>query len=224
MTSQLLEGTRAIVAEPDAILGVSLVRALADHGGAPAELAIGQAAEQTPERVRQLVDERVKRLGGLDVLVVGHPAPDSVRAKPFEALEPGDWTQTLAAGPRLDFLLLSAALPHLRRSRNASVVFICGANAWTGTDAALDELARDASLVGLTRAAARELGSDGVRVNLVVREIGLAGAARGSDHAACLAEPADAGDVAGVVVALGSSLSRSVTGQTVMTNGGSIFV
>ncbi|MEX0281880.1 MAG: SDR family NAD(P)-dependent oxidoreductase [Arenibacterium sp.] len=114
----------------------------------------------SPGRVIQQV---VERAGQLDVLVnnAGMMQDASIDDMTLEA-----WQRNLAVNLTTPFLMIKAALPHLRRSRGSIVNTgsIEGLGANPGHAA---YCATKAGLHGLTRAVAVDLGGEGVRCNAV---------------------------------------------------------
>ena len=93
------------------------VAAAARAAGATAEVALGDLAE--PPVAAALVAEAVTRFGGLDVLVSNAGFADRT---PLATLTDAAMTASVEAIQGAFFRLARAAIPHLRRGRNARVV------------------------------------------------------------------------------------------------------
>ena len=114
----------------------------------------------TPARV---VDEVIARAGRLDILVNNAGFMQEARA---EDMALADWNRMIAVNLTAPFLLIKAALPHLRATRGAIVnigsIEGIGCNphhaAYSATKAGLH---------GLTRAIAVDHGAEGIRCNAV---------------------------------------------------------
>jgi NAD(P)-dependent dehydrogenase (short-subunit alcohol dehydrogenase family) len=115
-----------------------------------------------PDEVAQLLDLCRRQLSGVDVLVNADTASGSAR---LAALTVAEWRRVLDGTLTGMFLVTREALPLLRAG--ASVVNLTSAAALRGRPARAHDLAAKAGVLGLTRALARELGPDGIRVNAV---------------------------------------------------------
>ena len=113
-----------------------------------------------PDRV---VAEVVERAGRLDVLVNN---AGMMQEAAVEDMSPDDWLRTLTVNLTAPFLLIRAALPHLRATRGSIVNTgsIEGLGANPGHAA---YCASKAGVHGLTRAVAVDHGHEGIRCNAV---------------------------------------------------------
>ena len=116
-----------------------------------------------PAAPQSLIDEVIARTGRLDILVNNAGVMMESSA---EAMSPDRWMETLNINLTAPFLLIRAALPHLRKSRGAIVntgsIEGLGANPGHAAYAA-----SKAGLHGLTRAIAVDHGAEGIRCNAV---------------------------------------------------------
>ena len=114
----------------------------------------------TPARV---VDEVIARAGRLDILVNNAGFMQEARA---EDMALADWNRMIAVNLTAPFLLIKAALPHLRATRGAIVnigsIEGIGCNPMHAAYSATK-----AGLHGLTRAIAVDHGAEGIRCNAV---------------------------------------------------------
>jgi len=128
-------------------------------------------------------------------------------------------------------LLSQAALPAMRARRGGSIVNISSLSAQQGGGifGGAHYCAAKAGVLGLTRAMARELGSDGIRVNavapgLILTDFSRSGRSDEDKHASGrdwpLPRAGHAAEIAGACLFLASDLSSYVTGTTIDVNGG----
>src|SRR3972149_791263 len=163
--------------------------------------------------------------GRLDVLVNNAGiARDHVLWKMSEA----DWDDVVDTHLKGAFNYLRAAAPLFRRQQSGKVVNVSSINALRGKAGLANYSAAKAGLIGLTRAAARELGPANVNVNAVapgwvetpltehypaeVRGQALRESALGR-----LGKPEE---IADVIVFLCSEQARHITGQVIVVDGG----
>lgn len=104
------------------------------------------------------------RFGGLDVLVNN---AGMALNRPFEETTAEEFDRIMTINVRTPFLLTREALPLLKESDRATVINIGSVTSYSGY---ADQAAYSASkhaLLGMTRALAKEVYSDGVRVHLI---------------------------------------------------------
>ena len=205
---------RANVAEADAV-----VRAIAASGG----VGFAAAADVTDRAaVDAMIAAVMARFGRLDVLVNNAAVRDEVA---FGELDFATWRR--AHGVCLDgaFHCTQAALPLLRSGTNACVINIGGLTAHTGAARRAHVVTAKAGLVGLTRALAHELASDGITVNCVapgMMDTQRAGAAphHHQTHGTLLGRRGLPEEVGSAVSWLAGPGGRFVTGQVIHVDGG----
>lgn len=181
-----------------------------------------------PANADGIIAEAVSRFGKLDVLV--NNAHASKQAPILETTQEM-WDLSLGSGMYATFHLMRAAHPHLRATAGSIVNFASGAGI-TGLPNQVTYAAAKEAIRAMSRVAAHEWAADGIRVNLVspvALTPGIQGWAKQfpAEYEAVvqgvplgrLGDPQD--DIAPVVAFLASDDSRYVTGQTIMTDGGS---
>ena len=149
----------------------------------------------------------------------------------IESLTTEEWDRVFALNARAPFLVTQAALPLLRLAGDARVINVGTVMFHRGAPGALHYVASKGAVMGLTHALARALGPDGVTVKFLVPSMVDTDTANssGADVAAVVAEQVvqeyqQPDDLVGVILWLASRASRFTTGQTVMAEGGRIFL
>jgi NAD(P)-dependent dehydrogenase (short-subunit alcohol dehydrogenase family) len=118
------------------------------------------------KQVAKLFRVAVATLGGLDVLInnAGIAGPtDKV-----EKLLPEEWDRCLAINITGQFNCVRLAVPHLRKSKNASIVNLSSAAGKLGFALRTPYSASKWAVIGFTKSLAIELGDDGIRVNAIL--------------------------------------------------------
>lgn len=116
-----------------------------------------------PATPAAVVDEVVSRAGRLDILVNNAGFMQEARA---EDMALADWNRMIAVNLTAPFLLIKAALPHLRATRGA-IVNIGSIEGIGCNPRHAAYSATKAGLHGLTRAIAVDHGAEGIRCNAV---------------------------------------------------------
>ena len=183
------------------------------------------------ETVRGMVAQTLDRYGRLDVLVNNAAAAFSTR---FEQIGEEEWRRAVDVNLTAAFLCIQAALPAMKANRYGRVVNLSStAGKSVSTLGGAHYTASKAGLLGLTRAAAKELGPHGITVNAVCP--GLIDTELTREHATPeqLAVHArsfpvqrlgTAAEVAELICFLASERAGYITGAAIDINGGDLMV
>jgi NAD(P)-dependent dehydrogenase (short-subunit alcohol dehydrogenase family) len=116
-------------------------------------------------QVAKLFKEAFAQLNGLDVLVnnAGIAGPTGK----VDEIAPEDWDRCLAIDITGQFNCARLAVPHLRKSKNASIVNLSSAAGRLGFPLRTPYAAAKWGVVGFTKSLAAELGPEGIRVNAI---------------------------------------------------------
>lgn len=208
-----------------ASLAQELAQELVGQGGRAVAISADLAETGAAE---QLVTASREALGPIDILVANAAASGQI---PWRDITVAQWDHVQAVNLRGTWLLARAAYPDLAASGNASIITVTSVMVETGQPGKLHYTASKAGIIGLTRALAREVGPDGIRVNAI-----MPGAIRTeyemqavSDAEAIAARQLPlqalprrgyAEDLAGAFVFLASPDSTFITGQVINIDGG----
>lgn len=197
----------------------SLANELKETGG---EHHVMVADVSTESGVATLVDEAVARMGGVDV-VIG--CAGTITHIPFAKLSLSDWNDVVGSNLTANYLLVSKTLPLL--GDGSSVILIGSRSALVGIPLRAHYTAAKAGLVGLMRSLAKELGPQGIRVNVIAPGVieppdrPLSDEIRARYHKlTSLARLGRPDEIAGAALYLASDLSAYVTGETLNVDGG----
>lgn len=182
------------------------------------------------DEAERVVEQTIKAAGGIDVLVnaAGHIATGSIEDTTLEA-----WDTMLNINLRAVFYLMQKAVPSLiqRRGNIVNVSSVTGTRAFPGV---LAYCVSKAGVDQLTRCAALELASKGVRVNavnpgVVVTEIHKRGGMSEEQYEAFLERSkqthplgrvGQTNEIAELVFFLASDRASWITGSTYSIDGG----
>lgn len=178
---------------------------------------------------REAIRQATEKLGRLDVLV-NNAAVQYPQASIADITET-DLTRTFAVNILAMFHLTAAALPHLSKSRHASVINTTSVTAYRGSSELVDYASTKAAIVGFTRALAGNLATRKIRVNAVAPGpiwTPLIPASFDEEKVASFGSDVPMGragepwECAGAYVFLASDDSTYFTGQVLHPNGGEI--
>ena len=241
-----LAGRAALVTGGTRGLGLAIARALAEDGAsvvvsgrdagrlesAVTEIeslgssALGVAADQSKrEDCDRLVDAAKERFGRVDVLVNN---AGITRDQLLVRMKDDDWDQVLDTNLRGVFLMTRAVAKPMMRQKSGRIINIASAAGAMGNPGQVNYSAAKAGVIGLTKAAARELAHWNILVNAVAPgliETDMAAAIPAEAREPLLQQVplkrvGAAREVAEVVRFLAGDGATYVTGQTIHVNGG----
>jgi NAD(P)-dependent dehydrogenase (short-subunit alcohol dehydrogenase family) len=156
------EGDRVVVSGRHDVAGEELVRELRDAG---AEAEFFKADVRHEEDVANLVDQTVKRFGRLDIAV--NNAGTEGTPGPLLEVTPESYHQVFDTNVLGVFLSMKHELRVMLPQGKGSIVNISSAFGKVGSANASVYVASKHAIEGLTKSAAVELASAGIRVNAV---------------------------------------------------------
>ena len=118
-----------------------------------------------PSVPEKLVEQSVKVLGGLDLLVTNAGGPP---AGAFESFDEATWEKAVNLSFMSHVRLIRAALPHLRKSKAASVLTMTSYSVKQPLPNLVLSNSVRLATIGLTKTLALELGSEGIRFNSIL--------------------------------------------------------
>lgn len=188
-----------------------------------------------PKSIAAAIDLAVDSYGGVDILVnnaaiSGEDGPQAITSISSECFD-----KVVAVNARGVFEGIKAVIPAMRRRRGGSIINLSSGTALKGIPFILPYVASKGAIIAMTRAAARELGGDNIRVNAIAPGLIMTenvirnGVFKGDALSAnitsrCLKREGLPEDLIGALIFLASSESRFITGQTIVVDGGSVMV
>ncbi len=194
--------------------------------------AAGGAAIVCPCDVSD-IDALRAMIAGLPVVdvLVNNAGVSSTKRKLAE-IDPADFDRMFGVHVRAAFFAAQAVAPGMRAAGHGRIVNVSSNWALQGSDILSHYSGAKAALLGLTRAWAKELGVDGIRVNAVAPGSSATPLVRlrMSDAEIAAAEAttpigrwATADEIAAAIVYLASIDAAGITGQMLVVNGGQYF-
>lgn len=178
-----IEGLRVLVTAGANGIGLAIARAFVREGArvhvcdvderalvalAASDPLVTQTLCDVSDRtaVARLFDEAVGRLGGLDCLVnnAGVAGPTGA----VDEINPEDWDRCIAIDLTGQFNCARLAVPHLKQSRNASIMNVSSQAGRHGFPMRSPYAAAKWGVIGFTKSIAIELGAFGIRVNALL--------------------------------------------------------
>ncbi len=178
----------------------------------------------------------VEKFGGIDVLINNAALYGSLKFAPFDQLDEAEWDATMNVNVKGIWQCCKAVLPAMKERGAGSIVNISSLAATYGMPNGLHYTASKAAVIGATRGLARELGRYNIRVNAVAPNVvntEATGEVFGDKRdkiiditlsQQSIRKPLETADIVGAVLFLSSDHSKLTTGQTIMVDGGTVFL
>jgi NAD(P)-dependent dehydrogenase (short-subunit alcohol dehydrogenase family) len=176
-------GLRVLITAGASGIGLQTARAFVEEGATVHvcdidEGAVTRLAETDPAltatvcdvadraAVDRLFGEALAALGGLDVLVnnAGIAGP----TEPVDQIAPEEWDRCVDVCLTSQFNCTRLAVPHLKRSENASIINLSSAAGKLGFALRTPYAAAKWGVIGFTKSLAVELGPFGIRCNAIL--------------------------------------------------------
>jgi 3-oxoacyl-[acyl-carrier protein] reductase len=179
-------------------------------------------------KAERIVSETRIRLGGCDILV---NAAGTTEDAPVWKMTETQWERVMNANLKGAFNYVRAVAGVMRAQRSGKIVNVASIEAFRGRFGVSNYAASKAGLLGFTRAAATDLGRDGINVNAVAPgfirtplteklPVEVLETAASESVFGRLGEPEE---VATVVAFLCSDAARYVTGEVIRVDGGQML-
>ena len=207
----------------------------AEEAAAGYEGGVGITVDVASEAdVERMVATSVEQFGSLDVLVNNAGLYASLAMRPFTEIPLEEWRQVMDVNVASMFLTCRAVVPVMRGQGGGTIVNISSGTPFRGVPFLLHYVTSKGAIVAFTRALAKELGKDGVRVNCVAPGFTMSQGVLdnpevveklrdASVSARTIQRDQEPEDVVGAVVYLAGETSSFVTGQTIVIDGGQYF-
>jgi NAD(P)-dependent dehydrogenase (short-subunit alcohol dehydrogenase family) len=183
-----------------------------------------------------MAERAIAEFGRIDVLVNNAALYGSLKGGRFDSLPEGDWNDCMDVNVNGIWRCCKAVIGPMQAQKSGSIINISSLAAVAGLPYGLHYSTSKAAVIGMTRSLARELGRDWIRVNAIgpsaVMTEGtseffgdrlerVAGVIADGQSLKRNLQPED---LSGTVLYLASDASKFVTGQTIMVDGGTVFL
>lgn len=219
-------GSAVVVADVDTALGEETVKQIVDGGG---EAIFVETDVSSEASIQMMVETVLERFGGVDIIVnnagiwgaaeKGHIADTSLEY----------WNKVMAVNVTSMFLLVKAAMPSMIERGGGAVVNQSSIGAYLAGASMPHYCTSKGAVNALTKTMAKDLGVHNIRVNAIapgciatpatLGQIGSKGLEMFVGQQ-CLKRTGEPDDLLGPLLFLVSDLSKFVTGQVLVVDGG----
>jgi NAD(P)-dependent dehydrogenase (short-subunit alcohol dehydrogenase family) len=222
-------GARIVVADVNIGGAKETAQMITDSGG---EAHACRADVVDASSLAALAAHARDRLGGLDCLINNAGIYAGLARKSFETISESEWDRVMAVNVKGAWMAIKATTPLLRQAGGGTIINISSATVMSGSPLWLHYVSSKGAVIAMTRALARELGDDNIRVNALAPGFTLTeasldlmenaaeyGVARGA-----IKRAAGPRDMVGAALFLASPHAAFITGQTLIVDGGRQFI
>ena len=222
------EGARVAVAEIDAVAGAHAAEELRKSGMDSMFIETDVSSKEATEAMAARV---LEKWGQIDGLVANAGLANSVGGRTYDEITVAQWDRIMEVNVRGTWLSCRAVAPYMQKRKNGSIVTVSSDTAAWGSPKLLHYVTSKGAVEAFTRAMARELGPDGVRINCVAPGLLNNEATAGVPEAKrewnirnrAIQREGTTDDIVGLVSFLLSDEASFITGQLIVANGGLVF-
>jgi NAD(P)-dependent dehydrogenase (short-subunit alcohol dehydrogenase family) len=223
------EGASVVIA--DILDGTPLQKEIEKMGGSALALKIDVSDEKS---TMDMAQKTIERFGRIDILINNAAVFVNLGKKPFFEISEEEWDRVMAINLKGTFLCCKAVYPQMKKQGKGKIINISSSTFFGGVPYFLHYVASKGGIIALTRALAREVGDDGICVNVVAPGLTLSEAVRGNPmypeeqlkivaSGRCFKRDELPDDLTGTIIFLASDDSDFITGQTIVVDGGLVF-
>jgi NAD(P)-dependent dehydrogenase (short-subunit alcohol dehydrogenase family) len=184
--------------------------------------------------VKTLVAATMERFGRIDVLVNNAALFAPLQETKCTEIDVDLWDKVMAVNLRGPFLMVKHVVPHMVARGYGKIINIGSGSAHRGIPWMLHYVTSKGGIMGFTRALARELGTNGIRVNTLAPGFTLSDTVMNENpghvqtardravESRSLRRDQHPQDLLGALVFLASADSDFITGQTLAVDGGNV--
>ena len=219
-------GAKVVLADIAAEEAGSVASAILEAGGDALSIPTDVTDE---DAVQAMADRTAETYGGIDGLINNASLMSVLPRGDWFDIKADRWDSVMAVNLKGIFLCCRAVYPYMKKRAGGAIVNISSSRIWEGNPNRLDYTTSKAGVIGLTRALAREVGDDRIRVNAVtpgftLSETQIASSSSnymaGRDDGKCFKRPQIPDDLVGAVIFLLTDAAGFMTGQTLNVDGG----
>lgn len=222
------QGANVVIADLDGDLSKSFADELCKSGAVASGIGVNLLEAANLVALAELIADE---FGALHGLVNNAAIMSSLPRRSWLDIPVEEWEMVMDVNLRGLFMVTRFLYP-LMRVGGGSIVNIASTRAFDGTPNRLHYTTSKAGVIGFTRALAREVGVDRVRVNAIAPGITLSETQIASSNPAYLQKLAEGralphhqtpDDLVGAVLFLLSDGSTAMSGQTLVVDGGRVM-
>ena len=226
------EGASVVAADINFTAAQDVVKEIEKQGKEALALSTDVSDEKsTLEMAKKTYD----RFGRIDILVNNAALFTALGIKPWEEIDAEEWDRCMAVNLKGLFLCSKAVVPYMKAQGRGRIINIASSLAYVGRVGFLHYVTSKAGVLGFTRGLARELAGQNINVNSIAVGGTLSESVVATGYIPpqaqeivikqrCVQKAMYPKDVAGTVIFLASDDSEFICGETIVVDGGTVFI
>jgi 3-oxoacyl-[acyl-carrier protein] reductase len=225
------EGAKVVIAEINLENAKKVEKELTDLGGEALAIEVDVSSE---EDTQMMAAKTIEKFGKIDILVNNASIYYGLENKPIEFITVDEWDRSFAVNVKGTWLSIKAVLAHMKEAGKGKIINVSSGTWLMGIPMLLHYATTKAGILGLTRCVAREIGPNGINVNVVTPGFVTTEASKTMKgmppgtfemvaQQTSLGRNQNPEDVVGTVLFLASADSDFITGQNIVCDGGWVF-
>lgn len=224
------EGLKILVCDIRADAAQSVANEIEQAGGTARAVTVDVTDEAS---TTAMCDAALSAFGRLDILVNNASIFSALKMRPFFEIPVDEWRKVVDVNLNGVYLASRAAVPAMQEAKRGRIINIASAVVPMGRPNYLHYVSSKAGVIGMTRGMARELGAWNITVNAVLpgateteieRETVSPQQREALIASRSIQRAGTPDDLTGVVRFFASDDSRFVTGQSLVVDGGTVFL
>jgi NAD(P)-dependent dehydrogenase (short-subunit alcohol dehydrogenase family) len=223
------EGAKVVVG--DILDGKAFQQEIEEEGGEALALYADVSDEQS---VEEMVTKTMERFGKIDILINNAAVFANIKLKPFFEISAQEWDQLMQVNLKGTFLCCKAVYPQMKKQGSGKIINVSSGTFFKGMPYFIHYVTSKGGIIAFSRALAREVGENGISVNVIAPGYTLSDALQETPMldekmnttmlgTRCFKRDAYPEDLTGTIVFLASNESDFITGQTIVVDGGSVM-
>ena len=197
--------------------------------------AIGLTADVTDfDACERMIAETVQAFGSVDILVTNAALFAALERRSFLEIGGDEWDKVMQINTRGVFNSIKAAVPEMKKRSYGKIINISSSTIYSGVPLMLHYVASKGAVDSMTKALARELGGDGIRVNSIAPGFTMSDQIEAQREklqfyvnlslmGRSIKRDQTPHDLLGTLIYLASPASDFVTGQALVVDGGMVM-
>ncbi len=226
------EGARVVAADINFAAAQEVAREIEKQGKEALALNTDVSDEKSTLEMAQKTHDR---FGRIDILVNNAALFVALGRKPWEEIDAEEWDRTMAVNLKGLFLCSKAVVPYMKAQGRGKIINIASSLAYRGSVGALHYVTSKGGVLGFTRGLARELAGQNINVNSIAIGGTMSEGVIATDRIPeemremlrkdrCVQKDMYPEDIVGTMLFLASDDSEFVCGESIVVDGGKVFI